>query len=159
MRILAALLTGLMFGAGLSLGGMTDPAVVLGFLDVLGDWNPQLLFVMGGAVLTTAIGYRWVLRRPKPLFDASFQLPTSRALDSRLVGGAALFGIGWGIAGYCPGPVLVSLSGGTFSLWLFLVAMLAGWWLTARLLPVPRVRRVQTAERGIDALGNVAYQK
>ena len=131
MKIVAALVAGLVFGAGLSLGGMTDPAMVLGFLDVFGQWNAQLAFVMGGAVLTTAIGYRWVLRRSKPLFDATFQLPTVRALDRRLVGGAALFGIGWGIAGYCPGPMLASLSGGAASLWLLLVALLAGWWLPA----------------------------
>ena len=85
MKILAALVAGLVFGAGLSLGGMTDSAVVIGFLDVFGPWNAQLVFVMGGAVLTTAIGYRWVLRRPKPLFEATFQMPTALALDTRLV--------------------------------------------------------------------------
>ncbi len=138
VKILVALLAGLVFGAGLSLGGMADPAVVLGFLDIFGPWNAQLVFVMGGAVLTTAVGYRWVLRQPKPLFDVTFQLPKVRALDTRLVGGAALFGIGWGIAGYCPGPVLASLSDGATSLWLLLAAMLAGWWLTARLLPVQK---------------------
>ena len=159
MKILAALLAGLVFGAGLSLGGMTDPSVVLGFLDIFGHWNAQLLFVMGGAVLTAAIGYRWVLQRSKPLFDVSFQLPTLRALDARLVGGAALFGIGWGIAGYCPGPVLSSLSGGATSLWLFLVAMLAGWWFSARLLSVLRADSVQTAKRDIDDPSNAAYPK
>ncbi len=138
VKTLAALLAGLVFGAGLGLGGMTDPAVVLGFLDVFGDWNAQLVFVVGSAVVTTAIGYRWVLRRPKPLFDVAFQLPSSRALDARLISGAAIFGIGWGIAGYCPGPLLASLSGGATSTWLLLMAMLAGWWLTAYLLPVPR---------------------
>lgn len=135
VKILAALLAGLVFGAGLSLGGMTDPAVVLGFLDIFGRWNAQLVFVMGGAVVTTAIGYRWVLQRPKPLFDTGFQLPTSYRVDARLMSGAALFGIGWGIAGYCPGPMLASVSGGSTSLWLMLVAMLGSWWLTARLLP------------------------
>ena len=154
MKFLAALVAGLVFGAGLSLGGMTDPAVVLGFLDVFGQWNARLVFVMGGAVFTTAIGYRWVLRRPKPLYEATFQLPTVRALDTRLVGGAALFGIGWGIAGYCPGPVFASLSGGATSVWLLLLAMLAGWWLAARLLPVQE--KVSATISGLAPDGGLA---
>lgn len=133
MKILLALLSGLLFGLGLSLGGMTQPAVVLGFLDVFGQWNSQLAFVMGGAVLTTAIGYRLVLRRARPLAAEAFELPTSRRFDARLVGGAGLFGIGWGIAGYCPGPALASLSGAAPSLLVFAVTMVAGWWLASRL--------------------------
>lgn len=133
MKILVALLSGLLFGLGLSLGGMTDPAVVLGFLDVFGQWNPRLAFVMGGAVLTTAIGYRWVLRRSRPLLEDSFQLPKARHFDIRLIGGAAVFGIGWGIAGYCPGPALASLSGGAPSLLVLLASMIAGWWLATRM--------------------------
>lgn len=137
MKVLAALLSGLLFGLGLDLAGMTQPAVVLGFLDVFGQWDPRLVFVMGGAVLTTAIGYRWVLRRPRPLFENSFQLSATRRFDTRLVGGAALFGIGWGIAGYCPGPALASLGGGAPSLLALVASMLAGWWLAAR-LPVAK---------------------
>ncbi|HZY33614.1 MAG TPA: DUF6691 family protein, partial [Rhodanobacter sp.] len=106
MRAWIAFAAGLLFGLGLSLGGMTQPAVVLGFLDIFGAWDPRLVFVMAGAVLTTAVGYRLVLRRPRPLLAERFQWPTSRRIDVRLVGGAALFGIGWGIAGYCPGPAL-----------------------------------------------------
>ncbi|MBR9911117.1 MAG: YeeE/YedE family protein [Gammaproteobacteria bacterium] len=133
MKNLVALLSGLLFGLGLSLGGMTDPAVVLAFLDLFGAWDPRLAFVMLGAVLTTAIGYRLVLRRPRPLLEDSFQLPKARHFDVRLIAGAALFGIGWGIAGYCPGPALASLSGGATSLLVLVASMVAGWWLAARL--------------------------
>ncbi|MGA0587907.1 DUF6691 family protein [Dyella sp. KRB-257] len=133
MKIAIALVAGLVFGLGLSLGGMTQPAVVLGFLDLFGAWNPRLIFVMGGAVLTTAIGYRLVFRRGRPLFEPSFQLPAARTFDARLVGGAALFGIGWGIAGYCPGPALASLSAATPALGVLIATMLAGWWLAARI--------------------------
>ena len=132
MKIFIALLSGLLFGCGLDLAGMTQPAVVLGFLDVFGRWNPQLLFVMLGAVLTTAIGYRLVLRRARPLLEADFQWPTARRPDARLLGGAALFGVGWGIAGYCPGPALASLSAAYPSLLGLLVSMVAGWWLATR---------------------------
>lgn len=134
MKILIALIAGLLFGLGLSLGGMTQPAVVLGFLDVFGHWNPRLAFVMAGAVLTTAIGYRWVLGRRRPWFEPSFHLPTATRFDTRLIGGAAVFGIGWGIAGYCPGPALASLSAGAPSLLALVAAMIAGWWLAARLV-------------------------
>lgn len=132
MKPLAALVAGLVFGVGLVLGGMTRPAVVLGFLDVFGRWNPQLLFLMASAVATTAIGYRLVLRRRQPLLAARFQLPAARGIDARLVAGGAVFGIGWGLGGYCPGPALASLTGGTPSLLLFVVCMLLGWWAAAR---------------------------
>jgi uncharacterized protein len=135
MRAWIAFAAGLLFGLGLSLGGMTQPAVVLGFLDIFGAWDPRLVFVMAGAVLTTAVGYRLVLRRPRPLLAERFQWPTLRRIDVRLVGGAALFGIGWGIAGYCPGPALASLGAGMPALLILVVCMIAGWWLAARLLP------------------------
>ena len=135
MRAWIAFAAGLLFGLGLSLGGMTQPAVVLGFLDIFGAWDPRLLFVMAGAVLTTAIGYRLVRRRPRPLLVERFQWPTSRRIDVRLVGGAALFGIGWGTAGYCPGPALASLGAGAPALLVLVACMIAGWWLAARLLP------------------------
>ena len=149
MKALLALLSGLLFGVGLSLGGMTRPTVVLGFLDVFGQWDPRLAFVMAGAVLTTAIGYRLVLRRQRPLLESAFQLPTTRRIDARLLGGAALFGIGWGIAGYCPGPALASLGGGASSLLVLVACMIAGWWLASRLPasgPV-RSKRDQRQER------------
>jgi uncharacterized membrane protein YedE/YeeE len=132
MKTLMALVAGLLFGVGLALGGMTQPAVVLGFLDVFGRWNPQLLFLMVAAVMTTWAGYRVVLRRGQPLLDARFQLPTARRIDRRLVVGAAIFGVGWGLAGYCPGPALASLTGGAPSLWLFVACMIFGWWAAAR---------------------------
>jgi uncharacterized protein len=135
MRAWIAFVAGLLFGLGLSLGGMTQPAVVLGFLDIFGAWDPRLVFVMAGAVLTTAIGYRLVLRRSRPLLAERFQWPTSRRIDARLMGGAALFGIGWGIAGYCPGPALASLGAGAPALLVLVACMIAGWWLAARLLP------------------------
>lgn len=133
MKITIALLAGLVFGLGLSLGGMTQPAVVLGFLDLFGAWDPRLVFVMGGAVLTTAIGYRLVFRRDRPLFESDFQLPTARRFDARLIVGSALFGTGWGIAGYCPGPALASLGGGAPSLLVLVATMVAGWWLAAKI--------------------------
>jgi uncharacterized membrane protein YedE/YeeE len=132
MKLVMALTAGLLFGLGLSVAGMTQPAVVLGFLDLFGAWNPRLLFVMGGAVLTTAIGYRWVLRRGRPLLESSFKLPTARDIDRRLVIGAALFGIGWGMAGYCPGPALASIGGGSTPLLWLVATMALGWWLAAK---------------------------
>jgi uncharacterized membrane protein YedE/YeeE len=135
MKAWIAFAAGLLFGLGLSLGGMTQPAVVLGFLDIFGAWDPRLVFVMAGAVLTTAIGYRLVLRRSRPLLAERFQWPTSRRIDARLIGGAALFGIGWGTAGYCPGPALASLGAGVPALLVLVACMIAGWWLAARLLP------------------------
>lgn len=137
MKSLLALISGLLFGAGLSLGGMTKPAVVLGFLDVFGQWNPQLVFVMAGAVITTALGYRLVLRRSHPWLADQFQLPRSRRVDLRLLGGAAVFGTGWGIAGYCPGPALASLGGAMPSLLVLVGCMGVGWWLASR-VPAPK---------------------
>lgn len=137
MKMLMALCVGLLFGFGLSLGGMTQPAVVLGFLDIFGHWNPQLAFVMGGAVLTTMIGFRLVWKRSRPLFDEKFQLPTAKDLDFRLVAGSATFGIGWGLGGYCPGPALASLSSGVLPgflpVFVLVGTMIVGWWLAARL--------------------------
>ena len=132
MKLGIALLAGLLLGLGLSLGGMTQPAVVLGFLDLFGSWNPRLLFVMAGAVLTTAIGYRLVWRGMRPWFEASFKLPDTRKIDLRLIVGAALFGVGWGLAGYCPGPALASLGSGLASVWLLVATMALGWWLAAK---------------------------
>ncbi|PWR19647.1 DUF6691 family protein [Zavarzinia compransoris] len=125
-RILTALAAGLVFGLGLALAGMTDPARVLGFLDLAGAWDPSLAFVMGAGVIVTFIGYRLVFARGRPLLAASFQVPTRRDIDLNLVGGAALFGIGWGLAGYCPGPALSSLVGGDLRVLYLVLAMVAG---------------------------------
>ncbi|NWO11427.1 YeeE/YedE family protein [Chromohalobacter salexigens] len=135
MKALAGYLAGLLFGLGLAISGMTDPARVIDFLDVAGDWDPTLMFVLGGAVVTTFIGYRLVWRHQTPLFEARFQLPTRRDLDTRLLGGAALFGIGWGLSGYCPGPAVASLPGLSWPLAAFVVTLIAGWWLSRRMNP------------------------
>ena len=134
MKTFMGYIAGLLFGLGLALAGMTDPARVLGFLDIFGAWDPTLMFVLGGAVVTTFIGYRLVFRRERPMLGETFQLPTSRDLDARLIGGAALFGIGWGLSGYCPGPAIASIAGLTAPLFAMLVAMVAGWFL-ARAMP------------------------
>jgi uncharacterized membrane protein YedE/YeeE len=123
---LAALAAGIAFGAGLALADMTNPAKVQNFLDVLGAWDPSLAFVMGSAVLVSALGYRLARRRGAPLWAASFALPERSELDVRLVGGAALFGVGWGLGGLCPGPALAGLLQGVPELYVFVAAMLAG---------------------------------
>ncbi|MBB3275826.1 MULTISPECIES: DUF6691 family protein [unclassified Pseudoxanthomonas] len=125
-RWFAALLAGALFGAGLALSRMTDPNVVLGFLDVAGDFDPRLAFVLAGAVVTALVAFRLVLRRRRPLLADRFRLPLSRAIDRPLVIGALLFGIGWGLAGYCPGPALVGAAAGADSALIFIAAMLAG---------------------------------
>lgn len=133
MRPLAALFCGLVFGVGLAVSGMTDTAKVLGFLDLFGQWVPDLAFVMGAAVCVTLISFRVILRRSGPVLAESFSLPGSKNIDQRLLGGAAIFGIGWGIYGYCPGPAisaLIYLDGKTV---LFVVAMITGMALTNRL--------------------------
>jgi uncharacterized membrane protein YedE/YeeE len=142
------LLTGLLFGLGLCLSGMAEPSVVLGFLDLAGNWNPTLLFVMAGGVSVAFIGYRIVLGRKRPLWSKSFQLPTANAVDGPLISGAVIFGIGWGLSGYCPGPALVSLASGRPQVIVFVVAMLAGMtfvrWLRAR----PRATITNGAAKG-----------
>ena len=124
--LLAALLSGALFGLGLAMSGMTDPRIVLGFLDVFGDFDPTLAFVLGGAVTTTGLLFRLVLRRGSPVLADTFQLSNLKHVDRRLLGGAALFGIGWGIAGYCPGPALAGLGIGSIEALWFIPAMLAG---------------------------------
>lgn len=128
----AGYVAGLLFGLGLAVSGMTDPARVLGFLDIAGAWDPTLMFVLGGAVITTFIGYRLVYMRVRPLFGNSFQLPSKQELDVKLLGGAALFGIGWGLSGYCPGPAIASVGGLSLPLFAMLVAMVVGWFLAKR---------------------------
>jgi hypothetical protein len=121
-----ALLSGVLFGLGLGLSQMIDRDRVLGFLDVTGIWDPTLLFVLGGAVGVTLIAFRFVLRMPHPILEASFQLPKRKDIDRKLLIGAAIFGIGWGIAGYCPGPGITALVLGLWNPVLFVVAMIAG---------------------------------
>lgn len=133
MKTAAGYVAGLLFGIGLAISGMTDPARVVGFLDVAGAWDPTLMFVLGGAVVTTFIGYRRVFKRTAPLLGGAFQLPTKRELDAKLLGGAALFGIGWGLSGYCPGPAIASISALSLPLLAMLSAMVLGWVVAKRL--------------------------
>lgn len=125
-RMIVALFSGALFGLGLAVSGMANPAKVIGFLDVAGDWDPTLAFVMGGAVLVTLLTFRLVLRRERPVLDEGFYLPKKTDVDVRLVGGAALFGVGWGLSGFCPGPAVVALTTGIPSVFVFFAAMLAG---------------------------------
>jgi uncharacterized membrane protein YedE/YeeE len=129
MRPLASLLVGVVFGLGLVISGLANPAKVLNFLDMAGTWDPSLAFVMAGAVATTWLGYRLVLARPKPALDACFHLPSSTAIDARLLVGAAVFGVGWGLAGYCPGPAITALPLLNLATLVFVAAMLLGMWL------------------------------
>ncbi|MFN9163976.1 MAG: DUF6691 family protein [Alphaproteobacteria bacterium] len=134
LRIAASLAAGVVFGVGLIVSGMTDPAKVRNFLDLAGLWDPSLAFVMGGAVVVAFIGYRLSFASGAPLFAERFSLPTSTQIDLRLVAGAALFGIGWGLAGFCPGPALASVYSGGASAWIFVAAMLTGMWAARRLV-------------------------
>ncbi|MDO8650601.1 MAG: YeeE/YedE family protein [Undibacterium sp.] len=126
INLLVSLFAGLLFGLGLAISGMTYPGKVLNFLDLAGNWDPALLFVLGGAVGVTVIGFRWILRRKAPLFSAHFFLPRAQDIDRKLVVGALIFGIGWGISGYCPGPAIASLASPNWETWVFLPSMLLG---------------------------------
>ncbi len=141
MKLLYALVTGLVFGVGIALSGMMDPAKVLNFFDVAGTWDPSLAFVMGGALLVTFAGYRLVWRRDAPLFGGRFQVPTSTVIDRKLIGGSALFGVGWGIAGFCPGAAIPALGTGRWEVALFLVAV-AGGFVLRRILLAPMKAQV-----------------
>ena len=126
MTVFTSLLAGLVFGLGLIVSGMANPAKVLGFLDLGGAWDPSLAFVMGGAVAVGAVAFALARRRTQSLLGAEMKLPSSRGIDRRLVLGSLVFGIGWGVAGFCPGPGLVALGMGEGKALVFVVAMLAG---------------------------------
>lgn len=127
MRLsIASLVTGTIFGAGLALSDMINPGRVLGFLDLAGKWDTSLAFVMAGAILPMAIAYLVSRRMGSPLLDMRFFIPENRVLDRQLITGAALFGIGWGLVGFCPGPAIAGLVFGMWQPWLFVLAMLAG---------------------------------
>lgn len=125
----SAFLSGGLFGAGLVVSGMTRPSKVIGFLDFLGRWDASLVLVMVGAIAVHMVLYRVILRRRTPLYDVRFHIPTRRDIDVRLLLGAVLFGVGWGIGGYCPGPGLVSLGAGALPALVFVAVMAAGMWL------------------------------
>ena len=135
MKIIAAILIGMVFATGLTLSGMTLPQKVLGFLDVFGAWDPSLAFVMGSAVLVSWSGYRLVLGKAAPLLVPRFELPTATRIDLRLVAGAALFGLGWGLVGFCPGPAVANLASGETGIFVFVAAMIAGFRMVDFALP------------------------
>ena len=126
MRVISALLVGLLFGAGLTVSGMINPAKIIAFLDIAGAWDPSLLVVMAAALAVSFIGYRIVLSRSKPAFESSFQLPAKTVIDRPLLVGSALFGAGWGLAGLCPGPAVSAAALGRPAIYAFIAAMLAG---------------------------------
>lgn len=125
-RLIVALFAGSLFGVGLAVSGMVNPAKIIGFLDVAGEWDPTLAFVMGGALLVTVPAFRLILKRPGPILADGFALPTKSALDGRLLGGAALFGVGWGLSGFCPGPAVVAMITGLTPVFAFVAAMVVG---------------------------------
>lgn len=124
--MLVALVAGLVFGLGLTVAGMVNPAKVLGFLDFAGKWDPSLAFVLGGAVVVAFAGFRLAATRTRPVVAAAFQPPAAAGIDARLLGGAAIFGLGWGLSGFCPGPVVAALGYGGSGVLVFVLAMLAG---------------------------------
>jgi len=126
MKNLLTLISGLLFGFGLLLSGMADPAKVQNFLDVFGTWDPSLAFVMGGAIAVTMPGFWLVIRRNKPFFNDVFHLPSRTDLDARLITGAAIFGVGWGLGGFCPGPAITALPLAAEGTLIFVATMLTG---------------------------------
>lgn len=136
-KLLTALIAGVIFGFGLALSQMVNPAKVLAFLDIGGDWDPSLALVLFGAVLVSLASFRYILRLPHPVFEGVFALSTLRAIDRRLVLGAVLFGVGWGLAGFCPGPAIAALAYGIPKVGLFLGALVVGMGL-GRLVPAAK---------------------
>ena len=128
MKSFWGFVAGLVFGAGLHISGMSNPAKVLNFLDIAGQWDASLLFVMGSAVGVTALGYHFIWRRGKPVFDTQFHIPPSVAIDRPLITGAVLFGLGWGLVGICPGPALSAILLGHWEIIVFAMSMVAGMW-------------------------------
>lgn len=145
MKLIFTYLIGLIFGLGIAISGMANPAKVLNFFDIAGIWDPSLIFVMGGALVTTFIGYKLVFGRSAPVFAPGFSLPTSRNIDARLIGGSAVFGIGWGIAGFCPGGALPALGTGRWEVFAFTAAMVAGIFLARFIQSTTAARRTAAA--------------
>ena len=134
MQRIVLFLSGLLFGAGVTVSGMVNPMKVLNFLDIAGRWDPTLIFVMGAGLAATFFGYRAVLARGRPVFAPGFKLPAATAVDARLIGGSALFGLGWGLTGLCPGPAVASLVFGNPQTIVFAAAMTAGM-ILVRIMP------------------------
>jgi uncharacterized membrane protein YedE/YeeE len=154
LRTFVALFAGTLFGLGLAVSGMMNPRKVIGFLDVAGAWDPTLAFVMGGALLVTVPAFRLILGRGRPILADGFSLPTSSALDARLLGGAALFGVGWGLSGFCPGPAVAALVTGLTPVFAFVAAMLAGMVLYAWLFEKPDRGDVRAQPADSEATGS-----
>lgn len=150
MQIAATFLASLLFGLGLVVSGLANPAKVQNFLDIAGAWDPSLAFTMAAAILVTGLGYVFVFKRGRPVFADTFQLPTATKIDFKLVSGAALFGVGWGLVGYCPGPALVALPLGNLSTAIFVAAMLAGM-LAARVLPSPQQQKLNSINQQVQS--------
>ena len=129
MKYASVFLIGFLFGVGLIVSGMTQPQKVISFLDVFGTWDPSLAYVMGSALLVAHLGFRYVLDLPSPVYDNHFRLPRKTVIDLRLVTGAGFFGIGWGLSGFCPGPVLASIGSGQSSVLIFVASMFLGFFL------------------------------
>ena len=145
-HILPGSLVGLLFGAGLALSGMINPARVLGFLDVAGAWDPTLAFVLGGALIPSTLSYMLVRRMKRPVMADEFCIPKNRTIEKRLLAGAAMFGIGWGLVGLCPGPAIAGMVLGKWEIWLFVAAMIAGMWLQRLYADLRDRRTFQFAE-------------
>ena len=145
VRLILTYLAGLVFGVGISISGMANPAKVINFFDVFGTWDPSLAFVMGGALIVTFIGYKLVFGRSAPVFDASFQVPTNRQLDARLLGGSAIFGVGWGIAGFCPGGALPAIGTLRSEVLIFMAALIAGVLVTRTVITMAQRRQAAAA--------------
>ena len=128
-HILPGLFVGLLFGAGLALSGMINPARVLGFLDLAGSWDPTLAFVLGGALVPSALSYALIRRMKRPVMADEFCIPKNRTVEIRLLAGAAMFGVGWGLVGLCPGPAIAGMVLGKWEIWLFVAAMITGMWM------------------------------
>jgi uncharacterized protein len=141
MRLLTALLIGVIFGLGIAVSGMINPAKVLNFFDLAGTWDPSLAFVMAGALAVAIPGYRLVLGRPAPAFESRFQLPDTKVIDRSLVLGSAAFGVGWGIAGFCPGGALPAIGTGDPTVFLFLAALISGLFIARTLKARSPVRK------------------
>jgi uncharacterized protein len=155
MAIVLQFAIGLIFGIGLVLSGMSDPAKVLNFLDLAaigsGTWDASLAFVMAGAVAVTFVGFKWVLQRARPLLAEKFYLPTSRDLDLRIVLGPAIFGVGWGLAGFCPGPAFTALGFGSRAAMIFVAAMVAGMLLARWFASRPSLSRISVPADQLEA--------
>lgn len=154
MAVLLQFVIGLIFGLGLIVSGMANPAKVLNFLDFAairtGTWDASLAFVMAGAIAVTFVGFKLALARSQPIFGEKFHLPTKEDIDARVIAGPAIFGVGWGLAGFCPGPAITALGFGTRAAVIFVVAMLAGMWLARFIANRPRLADIA---RPADRIG------